>query len=202
MKNLGKALEEAAAKPLGDRAARAAAKLAATAAERGYLDIAFSRIDSPVGPLLAAVTRRGLVRLSYLADPNEELEMLAEKLSPRLLEHPRRLDEVRRQLDRYFEGRRRIFDLPIDWALSRGFFRRVLNATARIPYGEVITYREVARLAGNPRATRAAGNALGSNPIAIVVPCHRVVRIGGDLGGYGGGLEKKVFLLELEGALR
>ena len=111
------------------------------------------------------------------------------------------LDPLRRQLDEYFEGRRRKFDLPLDWRLSRGFGRRVLRRTARIPYGEIATYTQVASAAGNARASRAAGNALGANPIPIIVPCHRVVRQTLDLGGYGGGLERKAYLLELEGAL-
>jgi methylated-DNA-[protein]-cysteine S-methyltransferase len=122
-------------------------------------------------------------------------------VSPRVLEAPARLDGVRRQLDDYFEGRRREFDLPIDWALTAGFTRKVLQATARIPFGAVSSYREVATEAGSPRAVRAAGNALGHNPIPIVVPCHRVLRTGGNLGGYTGGLEKKETLLRLEGVL-
>jgi methylated-DNA-[protein]-cysteine S-methyltransferase len=118
-----------------------------------------------------------------------------------VLEAPSRLDAVRRELDEYFSGRRLEFDLPIDWSLTAGFTQRVLRATARIPYGSVSTYREMASAAGNARAVRAAGNALGANPIPIVVPCHRILRTGGALGGYGGGLPRKEFLLRLEGAL-
>ena len=129
------------------------------------------------------------------------LDDLAHRLSPRVLEAPTRLDDVRRQLDEYFAGRRRHFDLTLDWSLTTGFRRRVLRTTARIPYGEVSTYGRVAARAGNGRAARAAGSALGSNPIPIVVPCHRVVRTGGNLGGYGGGLDVKEWLLRLEGAL-
>lgn len=189
-----------------DEASRAAAgRLAARAARRGLLDVAFARVDSPFGPLLVAATPRGLVRLAYEYEPPDRvLEELAEALSPRVLEAPVRLDPVRRQLDAYFEGRLRRFDTPIDWSLSHGFSRRVLRATAGVPYGHVATYREVAGRAGNPRAARAAGNALGSNPVPIVVPCHRVIRSGGDLGGYGrgaGGTERKAFLLRLEGAI-
>jgi methylated-DNA-[protein]-cysteine S-methyltransferase len=159
-------------------------------------------VPSPFGDLVVATTRRGLVRLAY---PNEDrdqvLEKLASALSPRVLEAPARLDRVRRELDEYFDGRRRRFDFPVDYALTGGFTRKVLRATARIPFGSLSTYTEVAGRAGNPRAYRAAGNALGSNPIPIVVPCHRVVHTGGGLGGYTGGLDRKRFLLSLEGAL-
>ena len=168
----------------------------------GLADIAYARVDSPLGPLVAAATPRGLVNLSYedfRGGLDEVLDRLSVRLSPRILEAPARLDEVRRELDEYFEGRRQAFDLPVDWSLTTGFTRRVLQATAAIPFGQVSTYREVAAVAGNPRATRAAGNALGSNPIPIVVPCHRVLRTGGGLGGYTGGLEKKERLLAIEG---
>jgi methylated-DNA-[protein]-cysteine S-methyltransferase len=118
-----------------------------------------------------------------------------------VIEAPARLDDVRRQLDEYFEGRRQSFDLGIDWTLARGFTRRVLQSTAKVPFGELATYREVASGAGNAAAVRAAGNALGANPMPIVVPCHRVVRTGGAMGGYTGGVERKEYLLSLEGAL-
>ena len=181
--------------------AQAARRLASEAAAAGLLDVAYAEADSPFGRLLVATTRRGLVRLAY---PNEDrdqvLTQLATRLSPRLLESAAQLDPVRRQLDAYFEKEREEFDLRVDYALTQGFFRKVLRATARIPYGELSTYRLVATRAGSPRASRAAGNALGSNPIPIVVPCHRVVHSTGGLGGYTGGLERKVFLLELEGA--
>ncbi|HEX2026061.1 MAG TPA: methylated-DNA--[protein]-cysteine S-methyltransferase [Actinomycetota bacterium] len=172
-----------------------------TAAAEADVDVAFAETDSPFGRLLVAVTPRGLVRLAYPNEaPDDVLDELARRLSPRVLRSARRLDPVRRQLDEYFERRRRRFDVSVDWAMTGGFVRKVLRATARIPYGDVRSYREVARRAGNARATRAAGNALGSNPIPIVVPCHRVVRSGGGLGGYTGGIERKEFLLELEGA--
>ena len=150
-----------------------------------------------------AATPKGLVRVAL---PNERIDevlaRLARDVSPRVLEFPARLDEARRELDEYFEGRRDRFELPLDWRLSHsGFYRRVLRATARVPFGEVITYSEAAKRAGSPRAVRAAGSALGSNPIPIVVPCHRVVRTGGAIGNYGGGPEMKRFLLQLEGAL-
>src|SRR2546421_8068196 len=169
---------------------------------RGLLDVAYATVDSPLGRLLVASTKRGLVMVSYLSGSEEaSVQELAGTLSPRVLEAPGKVDEVRRELEEYFAGRRRRFDLEIDWALTRGFTRKILRATARIPYGSVSTYRDIARKAGNGRASRAAGNALGSNPIPIVVPCHRVVRTGGSLGGYTGGLEKKEILLGLEGAL-
>jgi methylated-DNA-[protein]-cysteine S-methyltransferase len=170
-------------------------------AEReGLADIAYATVDSPLGPLLAAATPRGLVRLAYDGnDVDEVLEALARRVSPRVLEAPARLDEVRRELEQYFAGERRRFDLAVDWAMVEGFNRRVLEATAAIAYGDVASYRDVAGRAGSPRATRAAGNALGANPIPIVVPCHRVVRTGGALGGYTGGVERKRFLLGVEG---
>ena len=163
--------------------------------------VAYAEVESPFGPLLVAATDRGLVRLAY---PGEEdvAQELADRLTPRLLEAPGRLEGVRRELGEYFEGRRRAFDVPVDWTLVRGAFaRRVLRATARIPFGATRTYTEVARRAGSPRASRAAGNALGSNPIPIVVPCHRVIHAGGGLGGYTGGLDRKERLLRIEGAL-
>ena len=129
------------------------------------------------------------------------LERLAQALSPRIVESSASLDPLRRELDEYFAGRRREFDLALDWALIAPFGRRVLRKTAAIPYGGHLSYGEIAAEAGTPRGARAAGNALGSNPIPIVIPCHRVLRSGGALGGYGGGLDRKRFLLELEGAL-
>jgi methylated-DNA-[protein]-cysteine S-methyltransferase len=177
-------------------------RLAERADIEGLLDVAYATADSPFGPLLIAATPRGLVKISLPNhDADEALEELASRISPRLLEAPARLDAARRQLDRYFEGRLTDFDLPLDWRLSRDFRRRVLRAIARIPYGQTRSYMEVAASAGNQRAVRAAGTACGSNPIPIVVPCHRVLRTGGALGGYGGGLPMKEELLELEGAL-
>jgi methylated-DNA-[protein]-cysteine S-methyltransferase len=187
-----------------DAARAAARRVAERAATEGLADVAYGWADSPFGPLLVAATPRGLVRLAYEHERHEHvLEELAEFISPRVLEVPGRLDEVRRELDEYFVGGRDRFDVAVDWALvTEGFSRRVLRATARVPYGSVTTYGDVARRAGSPRAARAAGNALGSNPIPIVVPCHRVIRSGGELGGYGGGgPERKAFLLRLEGAV-
>jgi methylated-DNA-[protein]-cysteine S-methyltransferase len=174
--------------------------LAGPAAAAGLLDIAYTTADSPVGKLLLASTDRGLVRLAYLeGDEAPELDRLAAALSPRMLAAPRRLDETRRELEQYFAGARRTFELPIDWSLTHGFARRVLQATAKIPFGSASTYKDVATAAGSPRGFRAAGNALGSNPIPIVVPCHRVLHSGGGIGGYTGGLARKRVLLAVEG---
>lgn len=182
--------------------ARFRAALADRAAAEGLLDVAYAPLDSPLGTLTVMVTPRGLIRLSYPGEGvDEHLRELVERVSPRILESPASTDEVRRQLDAYFEGRRRTFDVPIDWRLVRGFAGDVLRATARIPFGEVSSYRQVAAAAGSPNAYRAAGNALGSNPVPIVVPCHRVLHAGGGLGGYTGGLDRKRYLLTLEGVL-
>ena len=174
--------------------------LSAAAAAAGLLDVAYATLDSPVGELLLAATPLGLVRIAYLDRTGEDpvLAELAARVSARVLAAPPKLDEPRRELDQYFAGVRRQFEFPLDWQLTRGFGRRVLEATARIPYGSVSTYKRVADEAGSPRAYRAAGNALGANPLPIVVPCHRVLRAGGGLGGYTGGLERKQLLLGLE----
>jgi methylated-DNA-[protein]-cysteine S-methyltransferase len=178
-------------------------QLATRAAQEGLLDVAYATLDSPLGELVVAATDRGLVRVGLPGYSLESvLAQLSNGVSPRVMSYPKRVDEARRELDQYFAGARHRFDLPIDWRLSHpGFYRRVLRATAKVPFGEVITYGEAAQRAGSPRAFRAAGTALGSNPIPIVVPCHRVVRAGGDLGNYGGGPEMKRFLLELEHAM-
>ncbi|HUG88138.1 MAG TPA: methylated-DNA--[protein]-cysteine S-methyltransferase [Actinomycetota bacterium] len=163
--------------------------------------VAYAGVDSPFGPLVVAATRRGIVRLAYPGEV-DVVEELAERLTPRILEAPSKLDEARRELDDYFAGRRDSFDLSVDLSLVRGeFTRKVLRATSRIPFGRTLTYTEVASKAGSPRGSRAAGNALGSNPIPIVVPCHRVIHASGGLGGYTGGLDRKEFLLRLEGVL-
>jgi methylated-DNA-[protein]-cysteine S-methyltransferase len=182
-------------------AAAAAARFAATAPA----DVAYALVDSPVGTLVAARTPRGLACLSYEdhdGGVDAVLDRLAAKLSPRILEAPARLDEVRRELDEYFERRRTRFDLDVDWSLVSPFGRRVLRATAAIPFGEVSTYAQVAARAGNPKASRAAGNALASNPVPIVLPCHRVLHTGGrGIGRYTGGVHRKEALLRLEGVL-
>jgi len=168
------------------------------------LDVAYAPVDTPLGFLIAAATPRGLVRLAYERDNGGRdriLERLAARLGPRVLEAPEHLDATRRQLEQYFAGTRTRFDLPIDWALVAVFARRILDATAAIPFGSTRTYAEVAGAAGHPRAHRAAGNALGANPLPIVVPCHRVLRTGGGLGGYTGGRQRKEELLRLEGVL-
>ena len=178
------------------------AALARRAADEGLLDVAFGTYESPLGSLMLMVTPLGLIRLSYPGESiDDQLQDVADRVSPRILEAPERTDLVRRQLDAYFAGRRRAFDVPIDWRLVRGFAGDVLRATARIPFGGVSSYREIAAAAGSPNAYRAAGNALGSNPVPIVVPCHRVLHAGGGLGGYTGGLERKRYLLHLEGVL-
>jgi methylated-DNA-[protein]-cysteine S-methyltransferase len=175
-------------------------RFAERAAAEGLLDVAYAMTDSPFGPLLLATTRRGLVRVGL---PNQDaadlLDDLAARVSPRVLESPAQLEEPRRELDLYFEGRLRAFELPLDWQLTGGFRGRVQRAIAKIPYGQTRSYTEMAGRAGNERAVRAAGTACGSNPLPIVVPCHRVLRSGGGLGGYGGGLPMKEALLKLEG---
>ena len=177
-------------------------RLAERAGAEGLLDVAYANVDSPFGPLLLAATPRGLVRINLPAyDPEETLEELAAKVSPRVLEAPAKLDEARRELDLYFDGKLTEFGLPIDWQLTGGFRGKVQHAINRIPYGQTRTYTEMARSAGNERAVRAAGTACGSNPIPVVVPCHRVLRSGGGLGGYGGGLPMKEALLRMEGVL-
>jgi methylated-DNA-[protein]-cysteine S-methyltransferase len=195
-------LERALRDPGAVDAADAHERFVRRALQDGLADVAYAPVDSPLGELLAAVTPRGLVRLAYEDGRGDAvLADLAARVSPRVIEAPARLDDVRRQLDEYFAGRRHAFDVGIDWALTRGFTQRVLQRTARVPFGELASYREVATGAGNEAAVRAAGNALGANPMPIVVPCHRIVRTGGALGGYTGGVERKEFLLRLEGTL-
>jgi methylated-DNA-[protein]-cysteine S-methyltransferase len=183
---------------------RLRANLAERAAQEGLLDIAYASIDSPVGTLTISATPRGIVRIAFdNEDVDAVLTELAKKVSPRILNAPVRLDLARKELDEYFEGRRIAFDLPLDWALSTGFRRDVLAATANIPYAGTSTYGEVASAAGSPRAFRAAGTALATNPIPIIVPCHRVLPVTGKLatgkvGEYRGGSARKQQLLRLE----
>jgi methylated-DNA-[protein]-cysteine S-methyltransferase len=174
--------------------------LAALARREGLLDVAIAHIDSPIGDLLLASTPLGLVRVSFFGH-DETLVDLAARISPRIVEAPSELDGVRRQLDEYFDGRRQHFEIPIDWTLVGDWGRKILDACTRIPFGEVRTYGDMAAAAGSPKASRAAGTALGHNPVPVVVPCHRVLRAGGALGGYTGGLHIKEHLLRLEGVL-
>jgi methylated-DNA-[protein]-cysteine S-methyltransferase len=186
----------------GVQATEAAKRVSERAAANGLADISYASIDSPFGTLHAATTKRGLVRVAFPEESIESvLERLARGLSPRIVEAPASLEPVKRELEEYFAGRRRTFEIPLDWSLIGPFGRRVLHATAEIPYGGYLSYAEVASEAGSPRGSRAAGNALGANPIPIVIPCHRVLRTGGAIGGYGGGLDRKRYLLELEGVL-
>jgi methylated-DNA-[protein]-cysteine S-methyltransferase len=204
-KQLARLLREGPGGPAVDRAAQG---VLARAEREGLVDVAYAPVDSPFGRLLVARTERGVVEVALpthrgarLAE-DEVLERLARDVSPRVLEAPDRLDEERRELEEYFEGKRRHFELPVDWALTpAGFRSRALHAVARIPYGKTKTYAEIAKQAGNPRAFRAAGTACGTNPVPLIVPCHRVVQSGGGIGNYGGGPEMKRALLDLEGAL-
>jgi methylated-DNA-[protein]-cysteine S-methyltransferase len=171
--------------------------LTATFSAAGLLDVGYATLDSPLGKLLLAATAHGLVRLAYVDDGEDNvLDWLSAKISPRVIAAP--LDAPRRELDEYLAGSRRRFEVPLDWQLVRGFGRRVLEATSRIPYGSVSSYKQVATEAGSPGASRAAGNALGANPLPIIVPCHRILHSTGGLGGYTGGLERKRLLLDLE----
>jgi methylated-DNA-[protein]-cysteine S-methyltransferase len=194
-----KKLESAAAAEASS--AKAASRLVAAAAAAHLLDVAVATVGSPLGELLVAVTPRGLVRVAFNDEDREVvLEELAAALSPRILESASMTDAVRRELDEYFSSTRTKFDLKIDRTLMGEFAKQVLAATARIPFGRTTTYGELAERIGHPRAARAVGSALGSNPVPVVVPCHRVLRAGGALGGYGGGLPRKELLLTLEGA--
>jgi methylated-DNA-[protein]-cysteine S-methyltransferase len=176
--------------------------LATRADVEGLVDVAFERHDSPLGSILIGATREGLVRIGLPAeDEDAVLDELARRVSARVLRASRdSVTRARRQLDEYFEGRRRAFDVELDWRLTAGFRREVLRATALIPYGQTASYRQVATRAGSPAAARAAGTALATNPLPILVPCHRVLRSGGALGAYRGGAEAKARLLTLEGA--
>jgi methylated-DNA-[protein]-cysteine S-methyltransferase len=190
---------------LPHEAAALAARTAARAAAEGVAPIVYAEVDSPVGRLVAVRTPRGLARVAYELENgglDSILDDVASKLSPAIVEAPAQLDAVRRELEEYFEGRRQDFDLDLDWSLSTpGFRRRVLQECARIPFGATSTYKAMAIAAGSPTAFRAAGGALGSNPIPIVVPCHRVLSSSGGLGGYTGGLERKRLLLSIEGGM-
>jgi methylated-DNA-[protein]-cysteine S-methyltransferase len=170
------------------------------AAAEGLLDVAYELHDTPVGRLLIAVTDHGVCEIHYDADPEAEAERLARVFGTRVLRSARPTDETRRQLDEYFAGRRREFDLEVDLRPAREFGRTVLEELARVPYGEVTTYGTLAAKAGRPRAARAVGTVMNRNPVPIVLPCHRVVGSTGSLVGYAGGLDRKRTLLRLEGA--
>ena len=163
------------------------------------LDVAYITVDSPLGPLLVAATETGVVRLAYeVEDHDQVLQSLARKISPRVLRAPGRLDEPARQLEAYFTGRRRTFDVPLDLRLSAGFRRQVLDHLRTIGYGHTESYAGVAAAIGRARAVRAVGSACATNPLPLLVPCHRVLRSDGALGGYVGGLRAKQALLALE----
>jgi methylated-DNA-[protein]-cysteine S-methyltransferase len=176
-------------------------RLAVAAQADGVLDVAYRTVDSPVGELLIASTDAGLVRVAYAVENHDSvLQALADRISPRVLNAPARLDAVARELDEYFAGDRQTFDVALDWQLSAGFRNTVLRHLPEISYGHTASYAAVAQLAGNAKAVRAVGSACGHNPIPIVVPCHRVVRSDGTMGGYLGGAEAKRTLLDLETA--
>ncbi|HEY9558273.1 MAG TPA: methylated-DNA--[protein]-cysteine S-methyltransferase, partial [Acidimicrobiales bacterium] len=172
------------------------AQAIARAEDEGLVDVAYASTDSPIGPLLVAVTDAGLVRLAFQREDSDAvLEQLATRIAPRVVASRRRTDDVRRELDEYFDGRRDHFEVAVDWRLSQGFRRSVLeHLYAQVPYGRTVSYLELATLVGSPKASRAVGTAMATNPIPVVVPCHRVLRTGGHLGGYGGGLDAKVKL--------
>lgn len=184
-----------------DALARLRVRLTASAEADGLLDIAYTTIDSPVGGLLLAATERGLVRVAYAREDHDAvLETLANKVSPRVLRAPQRLDRAARELDEYFAGRRTTFDLPLDHTLSHGFRKMVQSRLSEIGYGTTLSYTQVAELVGNPAAVRAVGTACATNPLPVVVPCHRVVKADGGIGQYVGGVEAKAALLQLESA--
>jgi len=171
------------------------------AAQEKLLDVAYDLVDTPVGDLLVAATERGLCRIAYDAEPEQELERLARAFGIRVLRSAKPIETARRELDEYFDGKRQRFDLPVDISLVAEFNRRVLKELARVPYGEVVTYGELAARASRPRAARAVGTVMNRNPLPIVLPCHRVIGANGKLVGYAGGLERKEALLRLEGAI-
>ena len=167
----------------------------------GLVDMGFDVVDSPVGPLFVAASDRGVASISFDADPDDQLERLARIAGPRVLRSARSVEDARRELDQYFEGKRRAFDLSLDLRALPPFTLSVLQELARVPYGETTTYGELAARVGRPRAARAVGTVMNRNRIPIVLPCHRVVGAGGNLVGYAGGLDTKIALLQLEGAV-
>jgi methylated-DNA-[protein]-cysteine S-methyltransferase len=198
LRELGRRMDAGA----DERVAELSAQAGRTAERQNLVDVGYAFTEGPLGRLLVAVTGQGVVRISYLLDgEDQELADLAARVSPRMLESATMTDRARRELDEYLAGSRRTFDISADLSTVHGFGLRVLEVTAAIPFGRVASYTEVAAGAGNPRAARAAGNALGANPVPIIVPCHRVLPAGGGVGGYAGRPERKVALLRLEGAL-
>lgn len=165
------------------------------------VDLGFDVVESPIGPLFVATTNKGLAAISFDSRPETHLERLAKVAGPRVLRSPKSVDATRRELDEYFEGRRRAFDLSLDLRGLPAFTMSVLHELANVPYGETTTYGALAAKVGHPRAARAVGTVMNRNRIPIVLPCHRVVGADGSLVGYGGGIERKVTLLELEGWL-
>lgn len=183
----------------GEQLAALHDRLETAAGGTGLLDVAYRTIDTPVGSLLLAATEEGLVRVAYAREGFDQvLDTLAAKVSPRILKAPKRLDVVAEELDEYFAGRRTRFDVPLDFAMSSGFRQRVQRHLPSIGFGHTQSYRDVATMIGNPTAARAVGTACATNPLPVVVPCHRVVRADGSLGGYIGGLDVKATLLTLE----
>ncbi|MBM7846948.1 methylated-DNA--[protein]-cysteine S-methyltransferase [Arthrobacter roseus] len=177
-------------------------RLALKADDQGLLDIAYRTVDSPVGPLLLAATNRGLLRVAFEREDHDSvLETLATKVSARILRSPSRLDVAARELDEYFSGKRRYFDLLLDLQLSTGFRRSVLDHLPEIRFGHTVSYAVVADLAGSPKAVRAVGTACATNPLPLVLPCHRVVRSDGTPGAYVGGADTKLDLLKREGVV-
>jgi len=188
------AIDEETTRRLHDRLVR-------EAQTAGLLDVAYRTIDSPVGTLLLASTAKGLVRVAYTSEDHEKvLERLARDVSPRILHAPARLDAAAKEIDEYFAGRRQEFDLPVDFCLARGFRRLVLTRLRAIGYGQTASYATIAVAVGHPKAVRAVGTACATNPVPVVVPCHRVVRSDGSIGQYVGGVNAKKTLLTLEAA--
>jgi methylated-DNA-[protein]-cysteine S-methyltransferase len=184
-----------------DTLSRLRHRLGLAADAEGLLDVAYTTVDSPVGTLMLAATRKGLVRVAYdIEDHDRVLDTLSQKVSPRVLRAPQRLDAAARELDEYFGGQRQVFDLPLDLSLSTGFRQLVQRHLPEIGYGQTRTYGQVAELVGNPKAVRAVGTACATNPLPVVVPCHRVLRADGTSGGYVGGPDAKRTLLRLEAA--
>jgi methylated-DNA-[protein]-cysteine S-methyltransferase len=174
-------------------------RLAAAAMADDLVDLSYAITDSPVGALLVALTRTGVVRVAFADERHDAvLQSLSARISPRIIQSAGQTDLIRRELDEYFDGRRATFSTPVDMSLVSGFQKDVLAATANLSYGSTVNYAQIANAAGNPKAARAAGTALGKNPLPIVIPCHRIVRADGSLGGYLGGVDAKAWLLATE----